>query len=70
LSVSIGISVPVLVIYGDDDPYGLPLAESTIQALPEDIVRVVVLPGCGHYWQEQEEDFVRAAHEFLNRGSE
>jgi pimeloyl-ACP methyl ester carboxylesterase len=43
---------PVLLLWGEDDPFGLPMAEATKNALLSAEVEFAVLKGCGHYWHE------------------
>lgn len=62
-----GIEAPVLLVWGEDDPFGLPMAEATQHALTCAEVEFVVLEGCGHFWQEQPEAFFERVREFLGR---
>ena len=61
-------AAPVLVIYGEDDPYGFPLAQSTTEALPASMVTVTMIENCGHYWQEQKDEFLAIVAQFLSNG--
>jgi pimeloyl-ACP methyl ester carboxylesterase len=59
------ITIPVLVITGDDDRIVPPeLSERLAQDLPN--AQLVVIPDCGHLpHEEQPEEFLRAVREFL-----
>ena len=46
------LDVPVLILYGADDPFGLPMAEATRDALIRADVTYVLLDRCGHFWHE------------------
>jgi pimeloyl-ACP methyl ester carboxylesterase len=56
---------PVLVLWGDDDPFGMAYLEATRDALPAARVEVVVLEGCGHYWHECPDQFFSHVRAFL-----
>lgn len=56
---------PVLVVYGEDDPYGAPLAASTEQTLTSADVTIETLESCGHYWHEQPDAFLSIVDVFL-----
>jgi len=55
----------VLMIWGEDDPFGLPMAESSISALSTAKVEFVLLKKCGHYWHECLGDFLFQVRTFL-----
>jgi pimeloyl-ACP methyl ester carboxylesterase len=55
----------VLVLFGEDDPSGMPLAEETLAALRSADVEFVLLEGCGHFWQECPEQFYPRVRAFL-----
>jgi pimeloyl-ACP methyl ester carboxylesterase len=56
---------PVLMVWGEDDPFGLSMAEATRSALSDTDVEFVVLEGCGHFWHECPEAFFSAVRAFL-----
>jgi pimeloyl-ACP methyl ester carboxylesterase len=58
---------PVLMLWGEDDPFGLPMAESTRKALMNSQVEFVVLKDCGHFWHECLDEFFSHVRTFLNR---
>jgi pimeloyl-ACP methyl ester carboxylesterase len=57
---------PVLIIWGQDDPFGLSMAETTKESLSNADVEFVVLEGCGHFWHECPEAFFSAVRAFLD----
>jgi proline iminopeptidase len=59
---------PVLMLWGEDDPFGLALAEATVSAFPGE-VDFVVLGACGHYWHECPEEFFSEVRSFLEQVS-
>lgn len=59
------ITCPVLFIWGEDDPFGIETAEATQKALINAKLIPVTLNKCGHYWQENEEDFFIQIKNFL-----
>jgi pimeloyl-ACP methyl ester carboxylesterase len=61
---------PVLMLWGEDDPFGLPMAEAIKKALPRTEMEFVVLEGCGHYWHERETMFFSHVRTFLKSLSE
>ncbi len=61
---------PVLLLWGEDDPFGLPMAEATKNALSNAEVEFVVLKGCGHYWHECDDMFFSHIRAFLNLSSD
>jgi pimeloyl-ACP methyl ester carboxylesterase len=65
-----GLTHPVLFLWGEDDPFGLPMAESTKNALSGAVVEFVVLKGCGHYWHECTDMFFARVRAFLKLPSE
>ena len=56
---------PVLVLWGEDDPFGMAYVEATKRALSAATVEVVILEECGHYWHECPDDFFRRVRAFL-----
>lgn len=55
----------VLVLFGEDDPAGMPLAEETLAALQSAEVEYVLLERCGHFWQECPDPFYARVRAFL-----
>jgi pimeloyl-ACP methyl ester carboxylesterase len=58
-----------LILFGEDDPVGLDVAEATKAALSGAQVELVVIKDCGHYWQEKPEEFLARIRVFLISGS-
>ena len=56
---------PVLILWGEDDPFGLPMAEATKNALSGAQVEFVVIEECGHYWHERPDEFFSHVRAFL-----
>jgi pimeloyl-ACP methyl ester carboxylesterase len=56
---------PVLLVFGRDDPFGLPMAEATRDALVNAQVEFVVIDHCGHFWHECPDQFYPRVEEFL-----
>jgi proline iminopeptidase len=56
---------PVLFLWGQDDPFGLPTAEATRKALSTAQVEFVMLERCGHLWQECPDEFFSMVRAFL-----
>jgi pimeloyl-ACP methyl ester carboxylesterase len=48
---------PILMLWGEDDPFGLSMADATLTSLISTDVEFVFLNACGHYWHECTEDF-------------
>ncbi len=46
------IELPVLILWGADDPFGFPMMEATRDTFASTTVNTVVLNNCGHYWHE------------------
>jgi proline iminopeptidase len=59
------VQVPVLLMFGRDDPFGLPMAEATRDALARAQVDFVLIDGCGHFWHECPDDFYPRVRQFL-----
>ena len=55
-----------LMVWGQDDPFGLSMAEATRSALSNADVELVVLKDCGHFWQECADHFFAAIRTFLD----
>ena len=62
------LQLPVLLLWGRDDPFGLAMAEATMSAFSGEI-DFVVLDGCGHYWHECPEAFFAQVLSFLEQVS-
>ena len=61
------LTIPVLLLWGEDDPFGREMAEATRDALAAAEVEYVLLKECGHFWHECPEQFYPAVREFLSR---
>jgi pimeloyl-ACP methyl ester carboxylesterase len=57
---------PVLLLWGEDDPFGLETAEATRNTFSAAQVGFVVIEGCGHLWQECPDDFFSQVRAFLH----
>jgi len=55
----------VLFLWGEDDPFGLPMAEATLDALSAADVEFVRLTSCGHFWHECPAAFFSQVRAFL-----
>ena len=56
---------PVLVLWGEDDPFGMAYVEATGRTLVAAELEIVLLKECGHYWHECPDDFVAQVRAFL-----
>jgi pimeloyl-ACP methyl ester carboxylesterase len=66
LAAGVGeLQLPVLLLYGEDDPFGSAFFESTEQTLTQADFEMVLLQNCGHYWQECPAPFFERARGFL-----
>ncbi len=65
-----GLTHPVLFLWGEDDPFGLTMAEATKNVLSSAEVEFVLLEGCGHYWHECDETFFSRVRAFLKLPSD
>lgn len=61
------VQKPVLLMFGRDDPFGLPMAEATRNALVRAPVDFAVIDHCGHFWHECPNGFYPRIEEFLRR---
>lgn len=59
------ISCPVLLLWGEDDPFGPDMADVTRNALVNTDITFVTLKKCGHYWHECMGEFFTHVREFL-----
>lgn len=64
-----GLKKRVLMLWGMDDPIGLDIAEEIKAALPAAEVTLIRIEGCGHFWQEKPEGFMKGIREFLSSSS-
>jgi pimeloyl-ACP methyl ester carboxylesterase len=55
----------VLVLFGEDDPAGMPLVEETLAALRSADVEYVLLEKCGHFWHECPDQFYPRVRAFV-----
>lgn len=58
---------PVLVLWGESDPFGVQMAKTTVAALSNAQVEFVVLEECGHFWHECPDPFFSHVRAFLER---
>ena len=56
---------PMLVLWGEDDAFGMAYVETTKRALSAATVEIAVLEKCGHYWHECPDDFFSHVRAFL-----
>jgi pimeloyl-ACP methyl ester carboxylesterase len=59
------LNAPVLLLWGEDDPFGMAYADATQQALSAARIELVTLDQCGHYWHECPEVFFAHVRAFL-----
>jgi proline iminopeptidase len=64
------LEIPVLMLWGEDDPFGTEMAESSLAALTSSEVDFILLDNCGHYWQECPQDFYAEVRSFLEKVSQ
>jgi proline iminopeptidase len=57
---------PVLFLWGEDDPFGLEIAEATRNTFSAAPVEFVLIGECGHLWQECPDDFFSQVRAFLH----
>jgi len=60
------LNLPVLFLWGADDPFGLETAQATRDAFSAAQVEFVVIEECGHLWQECPDDFFSHVRAFLD----
>jgi len=53
------------VLYGKDDPFGMPMVDAVISSLSNADVRLVLLEKCGHYWHECPDPFFQQVRDYL-----
>jgi pimeloyl-ACP methyl ester carboxylesterase len=56
----------VLILFGEDDPAGRPMAVATRDALSSADVKLIVLEKCGHFWQERPDQFYAHISAFVS----
>ena len=61
------LQLPVLLLYGEDDPFGSAFFASTELTLTQAEFEMVILDDCGHYWHECPEPFFEHVRAFLER---
>ena len=59
------LSLPVLLLYGKDDPFGMPMVDAVISSLSSADVKLVLLEKCGHYWHECSDPFFQQVRDYL-----
>jgi proline iminopeptidase len=61
------LDLPLLILFGDSEPFGIEWAKETQAAFLNAKVDLVVVPNCGHIgWTEQPEIFFRSVHDFFS----
>jgi proline iminopeptidase len=61
-----GLHHPVLLLWGEDDPFRLETAEATRSAFSAAQIEFVVIEDCGHLWQECPKEFFSQVRGFLD----
>jgi len=56
---------PILILWGEDDPFGMAYVEAARRALSGAELEVVLLDDCGHYWHECPDAFFEHVRTFL-----
>jgi pimeloyl-ACP methyl ester carboxylesterase len=64
------LTQPVLLLWGECDPFGEQMAHATRDALVNAEVEFVLLAGCGHFWQECPDQFFAHVRAFLESAAE
>ena len=59
------ITCQVLFLWGEDDPFGIELADETRKALVNAKLTNITLKKCGHFWHENQADFFTQVRKFL-----
>ncbi len=59
------LALPVLVLYGKDDPFGMQMVDAVVSSLSNAEFELVLLEKCGHYWHECPDQFFTSAREYL-----
>jgi len=60
-----GLTTPVLILWGEDDPVRAISSPAINAALPNTTLETVVLNHCGHFWHECPDQFFIAMRTFL-----
>ena len=55
----------ILLMIGQDDPFGLQMAEEIRDGLPNSTIEFVVIEKCGHFWHECPDEFYLRVRKFL-----
>ena len=58
---------PVLLLWGDGDPFGMQMAQATQDALVNAKVEFVLLKDCGHFWHECPDEFYPRVRALLDK---
>lgn len=56
---------PVLVLWGEDDPFGMAYVDATKQTLQQAELETIILKDCGHYWHECPDEALAQLRAFL-----
>jgi len=56
---------PVLVLWGEDDPFGMAYVDATSRTLVAAELEIVLLKECGHFWHECPDEFLTQVRAFL-----
>jgi len=59
------LALPVLVLYGKDDPFGMRMVDTVVSSLSSADVEFVLLEKCGHYWHECPDQFFPSVRDYL-----
>jgi len=59
------LQLPILLMFGEDDPFGVQMAEAVGDALENADVEFVVIDNCGHFWHECPDAFYPRVEDFL-----
>jgi len=59
------LTQPILLLWGDGDPFGMQMAKATQDALLNAKVEFALLENCGHFWQECPDQFYPRVRAFL-----
>lgn len=68
-SLSSGFSAfnhPTLVLFGADDPYGTEMGQATVDAMTTQSPTLQTVSGCGHFWQECDDQVYGQIDSFLS----
>jgi proline iminopeptidase len=59
------LDIPILVLWGENDPFGMAYFEATRRTLSAGAVKVILLEKCGHCWHECPAEFYSQVRAFL-----